>query len=614
MQLKFIISRIIFQIFILPLKIWLYLHKKIFSIGGPYYIEIDLKGSLEETPPTSGITSMVKPPARKYYTTILDIIHLDRLLTADKKQKWKKKIKGILVTIKNPKISWGRAWELRDILENLNKKIPVHVYSESGNVLSYYISLGGVKIYMPPSLHLDLIGFETQGMFYKELFNKLKVQPNFLRIGSYKSAGEKYTRSSYSPNARMQLKELLTNLQNEFGSELYQSRKKIFPKNKKFELNKLQEKAPYTTQEAFKIGLIDGVLYKDQCKEILKQQGQSSSYKFLKLEKALKKIRYKNEKLFHLKKKKKIAFVVGEGVILDSKEENSKGISYNDYSKALKKVKKGDYEAVVFRWNSPGGSANASDKLWGEIIDLQKDKEESIQQQIQKDSWLGISEKLTTAKKPKKKKKESRKKKIHVLVSHSDVAASGGYYLSAISKDVFSTPLSITGSIGVIAGKFNVQNMLKRFGITLESIHLGNNSDLYSAFSNFTPKQKKRLHENMNSMYDLFLDRIQKGRNISIPKLRKLGGGRVYSGRKAHSLGLVDHIGGLRLVFDKLASKLDLKKEDNLKIDIFPKIKPSLMQASPELPASLNKFLDLSELGKENILYMDEHFFDQNLY
>ena len=603
--------KMFWQVLLLPLRIWYFIYIKLRSLKKISFIEFEIKGKLNDSPLTSGLLSLLKPPVDRFYLKMLGMIQLNDLLEL-KRSKLRQQLKEILVVIKEADLGWSKAWEIKDILENLKKKVRVRVYLESGTPLAYLAALGGDEIYIPPALDLYLVGSEMNTLFYNRFLTKFAIKPNFLKIGRYKGASEKYTRTTFSPPNRQQFKELLNDLQNEYEASLRKSRLKKIGKNyrnKKDLLTTLQKKAPYTSKSAFHSGLVDGVLYLDELKETLEKKHGIKSPKFLPLSEAIKRSVFKQKKLINLHKKKKVAFIVGEGIILNSKEPNPKAIAYEDYIKTIRQVKKQDHDAVILRWNSPGGSALVSDMLWAGISQLKNsDKKETDPWKLIPRSW----KRLQNNTEKKADKKEMNKKQRPVYVSQSDVAASGGYYLSALSRQVYSSPVSITGSIGVISGKFNIQAALKKFGIDTGNIAMGGQSDILSPYSNFTPNQIKALENNMKSMYELFINRIQRGRKMTVKKIKPLAEGRVYSGKKAHKLGLVDHIGGLRALLIRLREELEITPEDTLHIEILPKIKKSFPQnfarSYPLLTSWLDQLKVFKHLNKEKTFFLDDNF------
>ena len=613
--------KLLWQVLLLPLSIWHYCFIKISSFKKISFIEIELKGKINDLPPTSGWMSFVRPPVNRFYLKMLDLIQLNHLLSL-KRSKLKKQLKEILVVIKDAKFGWSKAWEIKDILESLKQKVKVRVYLESGDALSYFAALGASEIYIPPALDLYLIGAEINSLFYSRFLTKYGVKPNFLKIGRYKGSFEKYTRNTFSPLNKRQFKELLEDFQGEFENSLYKNRsKKISPnagnlktkgqrnkQSKRTPLATLQKKAPYNSKEAFRLGFVDGVLYLDELKEILRKKHENA-YTYFTLSKAISKAIYKQRKPIHFSQRKKIAFVTGDGVILNSKEPNPRAISYEDYAKAIKKIRKSNYDAVIFRWNSPGGSALVSDMLWAQIFQLKNQYEEKSK--MQEDPWKMIPksfEKLRDLKSKGNKKKQ----KTLFYVSQSDVAASGGYFLSAISKNVFSSPVSITGSVGVVSGKFNIQSTLKKFGIDSQSIETGSQSNILSPYSDFSLEQIKKLGNNMESIYELFINRIHKGRGMPASKIKKLAEGRIYSGKKAHQAGLVDHLGGLKALLESLRKELKMKPHDVMDIEFFPKIKDSFSQSFSQISPLGQSWLDhwriFNDLGRETVFFLDDNF------
>ena len=606
------------QILFLPITIWYYFLIKLLSLGKIHFIEITLTGKMDESPITSGIMNLVRPPVNRFYLKVIELIILNDALSL-KKLKAKKKPKEILIIIHDLKIGWAKAWELNSLIRSLNEKIKVKVFLESGDALAYFVALGAEEIYAPPAMSLMLTGLESNAMFYAGLLGKLNIKPNFLKVGDYKSAGEKYTRKNFSEYNRKQLTEILKDFHKEIQKNIHESRG---DKLKKKLFKSLDKKALFSSEEAFQSGLLDGVLYLNDIKLLMKEEHQLEPKNiFSSMDKTISKIHKKQKKLVAFKKKKKkIAFVVGEGVILDSDHPNPKAISYSDYKSSFKQLqKKGSYDGFIFRWNSPGGSALVSDLLWSELMKI-KLAHKSEKEIIKSDPWRYFTDEhkkilnqknkkdeknlqKKNKKKNKDKDKDKDKEEPPILVSQSDVAASGGYFLSAISQEVYCSPLTITGSIGVIMGKFNVAGGLKKFGINVDTVKAGEHSDIFSAFANFSPQQAKLVQENMNSMYELFVDRIHQGRSMPTKTIKKLGGGRVYSGKKAKEIGLVDQIGGLKEVFNDMRKKLDLTDDDEMIIDFFPKIKAPFTQKLSQLPG-FTSLLDLTSLtGSTNLFH-----------
>ena len=603
--------KIFLRVLLFPLSIWHYLLIKLLSLKKVKLIEIKLEGKMSEAPLTSGFMSMFQSSKGRFYLQMLELIILNDLLSLPK-SRLKKELKAILIVIHNPKLGWAKAWELNQLLKSLSQKVKVKVFLDSASALDYYVALGAKEIYASPAISLQLTGLETSSLFFDSLFKKLNIRANFVQIGNYKSAGEKYTRKNFSEYSKKQLQELLKDFQQEFQNALQKSRKKHL---KISDLTVFQKQALFSSQEAFKVGLLDGVLYLNELKLIIQKEHDLKIIPFVDLKKAISKAQKKQKKIFSLTKRKKVAFLVGEGVILDSEEPNPKAISYLDYQETLKKLQEGkQYDAYILRWNSPGGSALVSDLLWSEIMRLQTTRS------TYDDPWVRLSKKYQSllsskkeekksSKKAKEKKDSSKEKSPPIFVSQSDVAASGGYYLSAVSNHVYSSPMTITGSIGVIMCKFNIAGALKKIGINVDRVKVGEQSNLFSGFSNFSPQQVQLIKKNMHSMYDLFAERIHQGRSMPIATIKKLGEGRIYSGKQARKLGLVDQLGGLQNIFHDLKKNLDLAEEDELVVDFYPKLKAPLFQKFDRLSPLLQDFKTVEYLLHEKVLFFLPMFF-----
>lgn len=602
-----IVIKFIIQFLLLPIKVFPYLIIKFLSIDKLRAVRFTLKDTFDETPPTTGLAAMLRPDGLKFYDLVF---FLNFIKNEIENKSALKHLKQITIKVHNPKLGWGKAWELHQAIQAIETRgVNVTAYLVSADLLSYYIALACSEIIVPPALSLELSGLRSESFFFKSLFDDLKIKPNFIHIGSFKSSSERFTRKNSSSFAKKQTKLLLDDIFQEIESSLLESR--AYHENfKAKKLGKLQENIPLSPKQALGLGLIDGILYQDQLKQyIKKKQGWIREPKYHSLPRTIKLLRRKKKILFNLTKKKRIALLTAEGAIIDSKDPQPKAISLNDYATALNQIKKGNYAALLLRINSPGGSALVSDLLWQDLMGLKTGSYKHFEDQ---NSFLHTPNFETTEEPPKttkpKKPKKKKCKSFEIVVSQSDVAASGGYYLSAITQSVFSSPLSITGSIGVIGGKFNIKGMLSKFGISTDGVAVGSNSQIYSATSDFTAKQKENIKKNMISMYDLFRNRISLGRGHKDKFLKKVGEGRVYSGKQAKQLGLVDHLGGVVPALEKLKTDLGLKSDDQVIVDVYPQIKTSLFDRASLLPRFLQKIKVLQELNKDQTLFLDDRW------
>jgi len=305
----------------------------------------------------------------------------------------KSKVKEISVIIHSPELGWSRAWEIVSMLKRYREAgVKVRAYLYSGDTLSYYLALACDEIYAPPAMSLDVVSISSQGLFFKSAFDKLKIKPNFIHIGNFKSASERFTRKNNSAFAKKQTKELLADFEAEISKQL---------KSRKASLNisTLQASAPLALSDALKGGFIDGICYESNFMEHIKKENDFKSDP-ISLSDALQKIHFKEKKIISLRKNKSIAIVTGQGAIVDQKDSSLSNINYRDYHKTFKSMKKQDFDALLFRWNSPGGSALVSDLLWKDIREVMKVKED--------DKWQSMPALLKSDDKSKTDKKGKR--------------------------------------------------------------------------------------------------------------------------------------------------------------------------------------------------------------
>ncbi len=596
--------KLVIQILLLPVTIWLFLYRKIRGRKKLSYISISIVGTLAETPPDSNLLHFFRPQEPRYYDLLLGLYSLERAL---KKKKFQKEIRSILVHIDSPQIGWARAWELREQLRKIAASgVDLWAFLHSGDRLSYYIATGCPAIATAPANSLELCGFSSEQLFFKGALDRFGIRPNFITIGDYKSTAEAYTRKNASPLAKKQLKEIINTIHNELNKAISER-----PGNP--DLKALQRKALFTPDEAYESGLINAIMYPEQL-EFLLSLGIPTKY--VPLKNALNVIRWRSTKLLDWRKTKRIALVVGEGLIIDSEESVPNAISLFDYEPAIQKLKEDGCDAIIYRWNSPGGSAYASDILWQRIMSAafdcpfpyMPDNDPFIR--VPRQAQL-VDEPDTTQKSDNAgQDKESPKvREVPVYVSMSDVAASGGYYLSAVSKRVFASPLTITGSIGVVSGKFNIAGLLDKFGISTDGVSVGENGNLFSTLGDFSETQKKIIRHNIENIYRIFRSRIALARDLTDDEILASAGGRIFSGKEAIQRKLVDATASLADILDQVRADLKLKENDQVNIMLLPHIKSPLLSKSLWALPFFASYGVWRALAKEKVFTLETRLF-----
>jgi protease-4 len=377
--------------------------------------------------------------------------------------------------------------------QKANKKI--FVYSDGMSQLGYYLSSTADSIYLHPSSHLEWKGLGAQLMYFKSMLNKIGVKAEPIRVGKFKSAIEPFILDSMSIENEQQVKALLSDLWNEIIQEVSKERS-----IKESKLEKTADQLGYLLpKEALELGYIDGVKYEDEIWAVLRKNVHNDFH--------LISVSDYNDmnKTVNLEEDK-IVVIYAEGRIVDGKKETD--ISAYQYTKILDNVLRDEnVKAVVFRVNSPGGSAKASEKIWRKLTLINKN--------------------------------------IPVIISMGNVAASGGYYIATAGDTILAEKNTITGSIGVFGLMFNAQELTKNIGVNIERVKTNEMSDFPSFDRSLSFREKSRLKKGIEEVYSIFLKRVQDGRGLTYNEVQGLAQGRVWSGNQALKLGLIDKIGGL---------------------------------------------------------------------
>ena len=458
---------------------------------------------------------------------------LSRLQAASKD----KSIKGVILHIDSLAIGWGRLHELQTGIAEIRKSgKPVWAcMNDSGNK-EYLLASSCDRIVMPESGTLMLTGLRAEVTFYKNLLEMLDIKADMLRVGAFKSAAEPYTRSEMSDEFREEMETILDDYYASMISQIASSRK-------------LQEDAVRTSvdegllsaQRAKELGLIDELAYEDQLLTLI-SAGDSSLDTRIRDDYRKKQVNTELD-LFALMEllaggpsdsgstRPRIAVLRLEGPIISGGEGMSflseAAISSDKIVPLIHKLSKdNNVKAIVLRVDSPGGSALASDLIWRA---------------------------LEASGKP-------------VVASMGDTAASGGYYISMGAETIFAEPGTLTGSIGVVGGKIALDGLMKKVGVTTTVISRGKNSGVMSITEGFSDSEREAMQNMLNTIYEQFTQKAAAGRKMEHAKLEAMARGRVYTGRQAHALGLVDHLGTLadaiahaRTLADDTDSKLELE-------------------------------------------------------
>lgn len=499
-------------------------------------VRFTLKGDYPEGASQPGIFGEVRPTLHKLIERLDDA-------AGDKN------VAAVWLRIEDTELGRGKISELRAAIARV-RKVGKPVYAELTSAESgqYLLASACDEIVMPPSGMLLVPGVRAEMAFYKGLLDKLGLQFDALQMGKYKGAAEPFTRTGMSGPLRESMEAIVDDVYGDMVGTIARDRR-----IKEYLVKLLVDQGMFSAAKAQQAGLIDRVEYADQFEESLRKKlgvekldlvtnykkkqvdtdfsGLSGMMKLIELFSGGK----PSEKAGA---KQRIALIYAVGEIVEGKSASSlfgdESLGSTSMIEAIRKAADDPkVVAVVMRVDSPGGSATASDLIWRETMRL-------------------------GAKKP-------------FIVSMGDVAGSGGYYIAMGAKKIYAEPCTITGSIGVIGGKLVTKGLYDKLGLTTEVISRGRNSGALSSTSPFTPEERKAWTELLSETYDQFITKAAEGRKMDKKKLAELAQGRVYTGRVAKKLGLVDEIGTLQDALTEAKKAAGLKPDADVDLLILPK-------------------------------------------
>lgn len=468
-------------------------------------------------------------------------------------------IKGIFLQI-DPSFSSGMSvlYELRNALQNFKRSGKfIYTYGEIYSQKSLYLASVADSIFIHPSGLAEFKGQSYEGVFLKGLLKKLEIEPQIIRHGKFKSAIEPLILDKMSEENKLQIRSLLSATWEQYLKDVSASRN-IPPA----QLNEIADSVKVRkSEDAKKYQLVDALAFYDQVEEKLKQRIKTDKEEETPLITLPKYLRTINKKYA----KEKIAILYAAGDIVDGEGESDE-ISPNQIIKEIKKISKDEnIKAVILRVNSPGGSALASDIIWRE---------------------LGLL-----------------KQKKPLIVSMSNVAASGGYYISCNADKILATPFTITGSIGVFGVIPNMQAFYNNLlGITFDTVLTHAHADLMTINRPLTDYEKKIIQEGVEKVYDDFVSKVAEGRKLSKHTVDSLGQGRVWSGTLAKKIGLVDEIGGLSEAI-AVAKKLAHLQNKEVSIATYPSRKDFWESLFSGMESEVKHYLVRQFLQDEYALY-----------
>lgn len=452
-------------------------------------------------------------------------IGLDDILARIKYAATDGNIKGIYLDASHVGVGFASLKEVRDELLAFKKTGKfVVAYNAGYDQKAYYVASIADKVYVNPQGTIDFKGLASSTMFYKDLLDKVGVEMQIVKVGTFKSAVEPYFLNKMSEPNRLQVTSYLGSIYTTFIDEIAASRKISSDSLRAIANNYLVRDA----DDAVKYKLADAKLYKDELLSDLRKRlkiSEKDDISFVSL------LDY-NKKVKDDVSGSEVAVLYAAGEIVDGEGTGPGQIGGDKFSRELRKLREDDaVKAVVLRVNSPGGSALASDIIWREVI-------------------------LTKKVKP-------------VIVSMGDLAASGGYYISAAADSIFAEPTTITGSIGVFGVIPNFQNLMNnKIGVHYDGVKTGRFADLMTSFDRpLTAEERDIIQREVDKVYGTFTKVVADGRKLSIADVDSIGQGRVWTGAQGVNNKLVDRLGNLDAAIQAAAKKAKLS---NYKVSQYP--------------------------------------------
>jgi len=422
---------------------------------------------------------------------------------------------------------WGKIQEVRDaVIAFKSSGKPVLAYLEYGGDQQYYLATAADRIFLMPTSPLDLMGVASYELFLRGTFDLIGVYPDFLHAGDYKTAGNLFTEETFTQPHREMSESLNADLFDQLVLDIATSRSRSAS-----EIRALIAEGPFLPEDALAAGLVDELAYEDEVLARDAEEQQSiSGQDYAKV----------SLRSVGLNTGPKIAVIYVTGVINTGRSgySSTQGsvVGSDTVIENLREARNDPtVRAIVLRIDSPGGSAIAADVIWREVV-------------------------LTRANTP-------------VIASMSDVAASGGYYIAMPAQAIVAQPATLTGSIGVVAGKFVVGEAFSKLGANIESVSQGRFAEINSPVRAFSSAERAKVQVQLDAVYETFVRKAAEGRAMTRERIHAVAQGRVWTGRQGQQMGLVDELGSLDHAVEIAKQYADIEPEMGVELVIYPPVR-----------------------------------------
>lgn len=503
--------------------------RSVLARRAPFWLALRLEPPLDET------RAAAAPWRRQRGPTLLEALRAADRAARDPQ------VAGLVVRLAGAPAGYAAALALRRALDAVRAAgKPVIAYGERLDQPEYLVASGADRLWLPETGSIALVGLHSEGLYLKGLLDRLDVRADVVRVGSHKSAAEMLTRQGMSPESREQLEAYL--------DDVFATLVEAVARGRGLEPEAVRARidaGPYGARRAVEAGLADGCRYPDEVEaalaELVPATGESPAKGGPPRARLADAVAYDalragdpgwrplGRDLPH------VAYLSASGAI--HRRVPLGGISAEAWVALLRRLREDDgVRAVVLRIGSPGGDALASDLIWRALRGLRAEKP--------------------------------------VVVSMGEVAASGGYFAAVAGDVLLAEATTLTGSIGVLGGKLDAGGLLSRLGVATDAVARGARAGLGTPTRAFTPDERVAVRREMEEVYDVFLRRVEEGRGLAREALEPIAGGRVWSGRRALELRLVDALGGPLEAIAEARARAGIAAEEGCVLDVHPRLAP----------------------------------------
>ena len=449
-----------------------------------------------------------------------------------RKAKVDDRISGVILKPQiGPRLLWGKLQEIRDAVADYRESgKPIAAFLEYGGAEDYYLASAADRVYLMPGSPLEVVGRAQYEMFFRDALDKVGTYPDVLAAGDYKTAANQYTETTMTPAHREMAESINRDLYDQMVEGIAESRGLTGD-----EVRRLVDEGPFLPADALAAGLVDGLAYADELKHrepfdaADRREVSDSDYRQVGL------------RSVGLNQGERIALIYAVGAINSGSSSfdvlNGEVLGSDTLTSAIRSAREDDsVRAIVLRIDSPGGSAIASDVIWREV---------------------GLV-------------RESGKP---IVASMSDLGASGGYYIAMGADAIVAQPATLTGSIGVVFGKFTTGGTYEKLGVGIEPVSEGRFAEIYSPVTRFSDAERAKVQEHVDAIYEQFVTKAAEGRQTTRDRLHEVAQGRVWTGRQALEHGLIDEVGGLGRAIALAKEKAGIDPGDEVELVIYPRPK-----------------------------------------